>query len=146
MNAIVNAGLSLAITVAIASTAKAAPPSSTAKGSEWIPIAQNSDDSGFFSGKRGSFEMTTTKAGESVAMLLGQFENKKNKSVSYSKWYVSAADCDAGLGKFVVLKINGDFDFERDFVAKGNNIASVVADFICALYEADRKVKQGKGV
>ena len=146
MNAVAKAGLSLAFTLAVAVSANAAPPSSTANESEWIPITQNSDDSRFYSGKRGSFEITTTKAGESVAMLLGQIEDKKDKSVSYSKWYVSAADCDAGLGKLVVLKISGDFDFETDFVAKGNNVGSGVADIICALYEADRKVKQGKGL
>lgn len=146
MNAKTNIGLSLAWTVAVALTASAAAPSPSANNSEWILITQNSDDSRFYSGKRGSFEITTTKAGESVAMILGQTEDKKDKSVSYGKWYVSVKDCNAGLGKLVILKISGEFDFEADFVAKGNNIASGIADVICGIYEADRKAKQDKGV
>jgi len=122
-----------------------AQPASPAQ-SEWIPITQDSDGVQFYSGKRGSYELTTTKAGIQVALFLGQVEDKKKKSVSYSKWYVSTADCDAGLGKLVVLKLNGDFDFESDFVAKGSNIASGIADAICSVYQADAKKKLGKGI
>lgn len=90
--------------------------------SEWISITQDKDGVNFYSGKKGSFEITTTKAGTSIAIILGQIEDTKDKSVTYKKWYVATSDCEAGIGKLVVLKINGDYDFESDYVSKGNSI------------------------
>ena len=79
-------------------------------------------------------------------MILGQIEDKKNKSVTYGKWYVSTSDCDAGLGKLVILNVNGDYNFESDFVANGNNIASAVADLICNIYRTDAQERRDKGI
>lgn len=123
----------------------AASPNTPAE-SEWVVIAQNSDDTTFYSGKSGSFEITTTKAGTRIAMILGQIEDKKLKTVTYNKWYVTTADCDAGIGKLVVLKVNGDFDNETDYVSKGKNIASGIGDMICDIYQSDKKEKNGKSV
>ena len=114
--------------------------------SEWILITQNSDDTKFYSGKRGSYELSSTKAGTPIALILGQIEDKKTKNVSYGKWYVTTADCEAGLGKLVLLKVNGDYDGEVDYVAKGNNIASGIGDMICGIYLSNKREQEGKGV
>ena len=123
----------------------ASEPKSSEK-SEWIFITSSSDDTHTYSGKRGSFEITTTKGGISVAMLLGQIENKSDKSVTFNKWYVSTSDCESGIGKLVALKVDGDYDFEADYVSKGKSIASYIADTICSVYRSDLKTKQEKGV
>ncbi len=114
--------------------------------SEWVPITQNSDDTKFYSGKKGSYELTSTKGGTPIAMVLGQIEDKKAKNVSYGKWYVTAAECEAGIGKLVILKVDGDYDGEVDYVSKGNNIASAIGDLICGIYLGNKKAREAKGV
>ena len=86
------------------------------------------------------------RSGIDIALVLGQVQKQKNNKVTYSKWYVTTSDCERGLGKLVILNVNGDYDFESDFVTEGNNIASGIADFICSVYKFDKKQKQGKGV
>lgn len=114
--------------------------------SQWIYIAKNSENTDTYSAKKGSFEITSTKSGTEIALILGQIENHKNNKFKYNKWYVATSDCERGMGKIVILKVNGDYDFESDFVADGNNIASGIADFICSVYKLYKKQKQGKGV
>lgn len=126
-------------------TVSAAEPKS-AEASEWISITSNSDDNRFYSGKSGSFEITTTKGGVSVAMLLGQINDKVKKTVTYKKWYVSTSDCESGMGKLVALTISGDYDFEADYVAKGDSIASYIADTICSVYRSNIEAREAKGV
>jgi hypothetical protein len=114
--------------------------------SEWVHITKSSDDTKFYSGKKGSYELTSTKGGTPIALILGQTEDKKAKSVSYGKWYVTAGDCEAGVGKLVILKVSGDYEMEADYVSKGNSIASGIGDFICSVYFYNKKEQQDKGV
>lgn len=134
--------MSLALVTAFFSTGSIGAESE----SEWVLITQNSDDTRFYSGKKGSFELGTTKGGTPIAMVVGQVEDKKDKSVAYQKWYVATSDCDAGMGKLVVLKVSGEYDMETEFVAKGKNIASGISDLICNIYRSDLNEKQNKGV
>lgn len=120
--------------------------SQTKPQSEWIWIGENSDGTKSYSGKKGSYELSSTKAGTPIALILGQIEDKKTKTVSYGKWYVATADCESGLGKLVVLKVNGDYDFETDYVGKGNNVASGIGDAICGIYLSNKRGQEGKGV
>lgn len=114
--------------------------------SQWVLVAQNSDSTDIFSVKKGSFEFTKTKGGTTIAVVLGQLEDKKKKSVSYYKWYVTTDDCANGIGKLVMLKINGDFDFETDYVSGGKSIGSSIADTICGIYLDAIKTEKDKGV
>lgn len=114
--------------------------------SPWIYITKNSENTDTYSAKKGSFEITSNKSGTEIALVLGQVQQKKNNQFNYNKWYVTTSDCEMGMGKIVILKVNGDYYFETDFVAEGNNIASAIADFICSVYKFDKKQKQGKGV
>ncbi len=114
--------------------------------SVWSLITQDRDDTKFYSGKKGSYELTSTKGGTPIAMILGQIEDKKAKKFSYGKWYVTAAECEVGIGKLVILKVNGDYDGEIDYVSKGNNIASVIGDLICGIYLDNKKAQEAKGV
>lgn len=114
--------------------------------SPWIYITANSENTDKYSVKKGTFEIAKTKSGTEIAVVLGQIQRKKNNQIDYNKWYVSTSDCEKGMGKLVILKVNGDYDFESDFVADGNNISSGIADFICFLYKFDKNQKQGKGI
>ena len=114
--------------------------------SEWILIVQNSDDTRFYSGKRGSYELSATKGGAPIAMILGQTEDRISRNVTYNKWYVTTSDCEAGIGKLVTLKVSGEYDFETDYVARGNNIASSIGDLVCSIYLDNKRVRESKGV
>lgn len=114
--------------------------------SDWVAIVSSSDNSMLYSGKKGSFELTSTKGEIPIAVLLGQTENKKNKSITYNKWYVSTSDCERGLGKIVFLKISGDFDFEVDYVSKGDSVGSSIADAICTVYKSVVEANDAKGI
>lgn len=132
------------ITLLLSSTAIANP--SDRKDSPWVHITNTNDNSDYFSAKRGSYEVVTTKQGTEVAMVLGQVEHKKKGTVEYVKWYVSTADCVSGIGKLVILKIGGDYISEADYVAKGENVASGIGDIICSIYLSDLEKKNGKGI
>jgi|SRR6478672_8280973 len=127
---------------AISAYATAAP----ADESSWVPITKNAEGTIHYSGRKGSYEVVQTKGGDSIAVIIGQTDNKQTKGIKFSKWYVKTDDCAAGFGQLVILKINGDFDFDSDFVADGNSVASGVADFICDLYREDQKARQARGI
>lgn len=114
--------------------------------SEWVHIAQNSDGTMFYSSKKGSYELTSTKGGAAIAIILGQIEDKKAKEVSYRKWYVTTADCEAGVGKLVILKVDGIYDMETDYVSNGNSISSDIGDVICGIYFDNKKAQEEKGL
>ena len=112
--------------------------------SDWVEVA--STDTHTFSVRKGSFEVTETKGGADIAVVLGQATNKKNKSIEYRQWYVSKDDCVSGLGKLVMLDTKGAYVSEVDFVAKGDSAASGIADTICRIYLDELKKQQDKGI
>jgi hypothetical protein len=84
--------------------------------------------------------------GAAIAIILGQIEDKKAKEVSYRKWYVTTADCEAGVGKLVILKVDGTYDMETDYVSNGNSISSDIGDVICGIYFDNKKAQEEKGL
>jgi hypothetical protein len=140
----ISAAILTALTIST-SAAEAATPRKE-NNDEWVFVAENNDSTHIYSGKKGSFEITTTKSGIEVAMIVGQTENKRDETVIYNKWYVSTSDCEAGIGKLVVLKIDGSFSFESDYVSGGKNVASTIADTICQIYRVSLEDRQGKSI
>lgn len=114
--------------------------------SEWVLIAKDFDDRMFYSGKAGSYELTSTKSGAAIAIILGQIEDKKAKEVGYRKWYVTTADCEAGVGKLAHLKVDGTYIVETDYVSNGNSIGSRIGDVICGIYFDNKKAQEEKGL
>lgn len=116
-----------------------------ASAQEWVRIA-NSNGGDIYSAKSGSFELTRNKAGRQIAVVVGSTYWSAKKQYTYAKWYVTADDCDAGMGKLVVLQVNGEFDWDTDFVKGGQSISAGVADTICALYDEAKKRQQSRGL
>lgn len=123
-----------------------AAQSKGAESSEWIFLANNADNTTTYSAKAGSFEVTSTKGGAPIALILGQIHDKKTNKISYSKFYVSVRDCERGTGKIVGLTIEGEFSFESDYVSKGENIASYLGDFICSVHRLSEEANEAKGI
>jgi hypothetical protein len=75
-----------------------------------------------------------------------QSKYKPTDEIDYRKWYVSADDCLAGIGKVVVLKTDGTYLYENDYVSEGDSIASSGGDIICAVYKAALEDQSKKGI
>ena len=111
---------------------------------EWIFVANTSDDSVRWEAKPGSFEFSETKDGTPIAIIVGKITNKKTSIVALYKWYVSAEDCGRKMGKVVSLNVSGEFVLESDFVFDSGNISSGLAEFICTVADyavSDKKKK-----
>ena len=103
-------------------------------------------DKSEFSFRNGSFEISQTKGGKTVASLIVQSKYKPTDTIDYRKWYVSADDCLAGIGKVVFLKTDGTYLYENDYVSEGDSIASSGGDIICAVYKAALAEQSEKGI
>lgn len=114
------------------------------EGSAWTRFGLT--DKAEFSLRNGSFEVSQTKAGKTVASIIVQSNHKPTDTIEYRKWYVSAEDCLAGIGKVVILKTDGTYLYENDYVSEGDSVASSGGDIICAVYKADLAEKSEKGL
>lgn len=117
-----------------------------AQDSKWVFISSNSNGDSVYSGKADSFELTTTKSGIQIALILGQVENTIDKKIEYNKWYVKTSDCKAGMGKLAILDISGDYIAEVDYVVDGKNVASSIAAVICDIYKLELAERDGKSL
>ena len=56
------------------------------------------------------------------------------------------SDCLSGQGKLVRLQMDGSYDNEFDYVAKGESVASGIADTICFIYKSALDEQQSKSI
>lgn len=112
----------------------------------WISVAESVDSNNVWEAKKGTYELTTNRVGEEIALLIGKLDNKKTKEISIEKWYVATADCKQGFGKVVTLDLNGKFQYENSFAEGAGNIATSKAMFVCAVYKYSQKEIEGKSL
>jgi hypothetical protein len=129
---------------ALAQTAPSKPTEPTSNDSAWVVAANSADTT--YSIRKGSFVETKTKDGTLVESVVGQNFHRNTKTVEYEKLYVTKSDCDAGIGKLVILDTNGNYTGESDFVSKGDSVASGMADMICGVYQMALKQRNDKGL
>ncbi len=99
-----------------------------------------------YSIRKGSFEITKTKAGTPIAVVIVQDTEKKTQNITYNQTYVTKSDCLNGLGKIVSLDTSGQYLYENDFVSDGNSIASSIASLICGIYNDELKKQSDKSI
>lgn len=112
--------------------------------SDWVLISYT--DNNTFEGRTKSQENTTTRGGKIISVFSGRIFYKKDKSYTFSKWYVSHEDCIAGYGKVVSLDIQGIYQHENDFVMNGGNVASTLAKAACHSVLEDIKDRDSKSI
>jgi len=117
---------------------------SVAAQDKWLNIA-NSDESSWDFQPR-SLDEVTTRAGIDVAVVVGRVINNKTKKIDLRKWYVSLSDCDRQMGNVVALDINGNYQYENDFVFGSGTIATALAEAICSAYSYRVKNRNEKGI
>lgn len=71
----------------------------------------------------------------------GRVVNSTTTEITFRKWYVTVADCRTGHGKVVTLSLQGDYQFENDFVLDGGSVSSALAEMLC--YDIVRNEKKG---
>lgn len=115
---------------------------SASAGPSWISLDETKDGLKW-EAKPGSFELSTNRNKVSVAVIAGRVVNSKTSDIALYKWYVSAADCSKKMGKLVSLGVDGEYQFDNDFMYGSGSVASSVAEFICAV--ADNNIKKAEG-
>ncbi len=115
---------------------------SAAAQTAWINIAKSNE--GIWDAQPGSLEFSKTKGDIFIAVVVGRITDPKTSKISLYKWYVSASDCKAKMGKVVTLDISGEYKFENDFVFGSGSIATSMAELICgaADYAISEKSKK----
>lgn len=105
---------------------------------DWIVIA--STDAMLWEGQARSLHAAKNNGGQDVVVASGRVIDKASKSIQFERWYVTISACRIGSGKLVTTDLAGTFQFENDFVLKGGNVASSLADMLCSyVLEADSK-------
>jgi hypothetical protein len=110
----------------------------------WVEVG--SVETTTYSIKTASYSLETNRNGEEVATVIGRSVESKSTRVEVHKWYVSSADCSRGYGSLVTLTINGDFDFDNEFVVNSGSMASLLAELICGVHGRAQSEAAGKGI
>lgn len=112
--------------------------------SPWISVSGNDTHKNEF--RVGTYELSRTKNGEEVAVVVNRRTVFSTNRITMNKQYVRTRDCHRGFGKLVTLDLNGDFLYDNDYVNDGGTIASANAEFICLVYAADLKKRSSNGI
>ena len=112
----------------------------------WFYVLTSKDDNNTYSIKLGSSERSQNKNGEPMTVVVGKSTDKKLGTIEIRKWYVTDADCAQEYGNFVVLNVDGTYNFETSFAKGSKNIASGIAENICAITSYEQKKADGKGI
>lgn len=111
-------------------------------GIDWISLGE-SNGGLKWEAMPGSFEFSKNRNKSSIAVIAGRVVNSKTTDIQLYKWYVSTADCSKKMGKLVSLGVDGEYQFDSDFMYGSGSVASNIAEFICAV--ADNSIKKSKG-
>ena len=111
---------------------------------KWLNIANSDESSWDFQPK--SLDEVSTRAGVDVAVVVGRVVNNKTKKIDLRKWYVSVSDCGRQMGSVVALDVNGNYQYENDFVFGSGTIATALAEAICSAYTYRVKNRNEKGI
>lgn len=112
----------------------------------WIRLIGSSDGEQIYYGMRGSYEVSTNKAGDRIVVMTEKVEDINTRKIELQKIYVRTQDCIRKMGKAVVLTIDGTYKFEFDFIFDAGSVGSYRAQFLCDIFSKDLKEKAGKGI
>lgn len=128
----------------LAAVALAVVSTTTYADDQWVTLGETEQH--LHRAKLETFEVATNKGGEMIVVAVGQFEDRKNRTIEVQKWYVTASDCERGVGDLVILKANGTYITSVDFVLDGASIASGKANGLCYFYKLTKAREESKGL
>jgi len=98
----------------------------------WVIVSRSKTMT--FEARAGSLEQTLTEGTrEPIVTLIFRVRNSAKATVEFEKNYVRLADCRAGFGKLVTTDLNGLAKYDSEFMFDGGNVASTIAQTLCAL-------------
>jgi hypothetical protein len=115
-----------------------------AQSDNWVEIASSEKEE--YYGLKGSGIITKNKSGEAIVIITTKANSKINKSVTLEKLYVRISHCLKKQGKGVVLNMDGEYQYEYDFVFGAGSVGSEKAEVACSIYEKEKREKDKKGV
>lgn len=117
---------------AFASAALLAATFSATAADTWVKVSESTDL--IYDVKSGSVQRgTTDRSSEPIIAFLVRTKDKRSSSTQFEKNYVTLADCELGYGKLVTTDLDGKAKYSTDFVLEGGNVASTLAEALCAL-------------
>ncbi|WP_115085321.1 hypothetical protein [Pseudomonas wadenswilerensis] len=108
-----------------------APSQQIIDSGQWIDFGGSNEMS--FQLKKGSFRFDQDKGGVFVAVALGRILDQSNGQVSAIQFYVTAQECVNERGSLVMTDVQGAALNQFDFLFDAGNIASSIAQTICAV-------------
>ena len=78
--------------------------------------------------------------------MVSRYFDKQTKKITLNKIYVATSDCIKHSGKIITLNMDGEYQFENDFVFGAGSIGTGNAEFICAVYESVKAENLSKGI
>ncbi len=112
----------------------------------WIRLIGSADGAQIYYGMRGSYEVSTNKAGDQIVVMTEKIEDTTVRKIELQKIYVRTQDCIRKMGKAVILSIDGTYKYEFDFIFDAGSVGSYRAQFLCEILLKDLKEKAGKGI
>ena len=113
---------------------------------DWLFLTAAANNSGAYYGLKGSYELTTNRSGEQVAVWTEKFDDKINNQITVDKLYVRTSDCLRKQGKGVMVNLNGDFLGDFDFIFGEGSVGAYRVEGLCALYFTNLRAARDKSL
>lgn len=75
----------------------------------------------------------TFKLSNGMSSVLVQVNDKQRNKTEYSKVTIKDADCDNGYGVVSFYTMQGNLDFQSDYISEGESVGAGVGDFMCLI-------------
>lgn len=95
----------------------------------WVEVAESATSKFYI--LSGSVGTGKTDAGDNIFFARGRTVRLDINRTEFAGWYVKISECLRQSGKFVVVNMNGEFQFDTDFKIGDNRISSSLAQIIC---------------
>jgi len=108
----------------------------------WLHVSTM--DNNAYQVQAGSFRFDRDTDGKSLAVVIARSVDLSNQRIFIFQWSVATEDCISGRGTLLMHDMKGDLIGHNEFVFKGGNLGSNVAELICgvAVNEAGKQQRQ----
>ena len=114
--------------------------------SKWIFIASSTSKQQKFEIKSGSLEISKTRSGTPIAVVIGRDHGPNTSKIDVWKAYVPLKDCISESGVIVTTNMAGVYQYQNEFVFDGGSVASSLAEAICGAAKAQVKEASDKSL
>jgi len=114
--------------------------------SKWVFIASSTSKQQKFEIKSGSLEISKTRSGTPIAVVIGRDYGPSTSKIDVWKAYVPLKDCISESGIIVTTNMAGEYQYQNEFVFDGGSVASGLAEAICSAAKSQIKEASDKSL